>query len=246
MKFAETCPARPAWNVPVISRGTIMLRLATLLTFAGIAATTTSAALAGPAWEFTSASQSFNNDNWIFANSFTVVSNVTVSGLGYYADPNNGQVDNNLVALYRCDTAGCLTTATQLASATVTNAYPINGHFRYVTVPTLTLTPGDYEVSGVSVGNNYTWNDAGFHTDPSIVYNDNRWVLTGGSGNPDFINTVQNDVSDGYWGPNLFFGDAGGFTGGVPEPATWSLMIGGFGLVGGALRASRRAPAAQG
>jgi choice-of-anchor C domain-containing protein len=29
----------------------------------------------------------------------------------------------------------------------------------------------------------------------------------------------------------------------VPEPATWAMMIGGFGLVGGALRAARRRPA---
>lgn len=34
------------------------------------------------------------------------------------------------------------------------------------------------------------------------------------------------------------------FVAGVPEPASWALMIGGFGLVGGALRRSRRAVAA--
>lgn len=169
---------------------------------------------------------------------------MTVSGLGYYADPNNGQVDNNKVALYSCDTAGCLTTGTQISSATVTNTYAVLGHFRYVTVPTLTLAPGDYLVSGVSVGDNYTWNDTGFVTDPSITYNDNRWILTGGAGTPDFVNFVRNDVSDGYWGPNVFFGDAGGFTGGVPEPASWMLMIAGFGMVGITARRRSRAVAA--
>jgi hypothetical protein len=32
-------------------------------------------------------------------------------------------------------------------------------------------------------------------------------------------------------------------TGSVPEPAAWTLMIGGFGLVGAALRHRRNAPA---
>ena len=201
--------------------------------------------LAGAAFEFDSAANSYNNNNWNFANSFTVLSTVTVSGLGYYADPSNGQVDNNSVALFRCDTAGCLTTGTQLASAIVTNTYAIFGHFRYVTVANVTLAPGDYEVAGVSVGNNYTWDDPGFHTDPSIVYNDNRWQLTGGATNAFFLNYTQNDVTHGYWGPNVFFGASGGgggFTGGVPEPASWVMMITGFGLVGGALRNMRRRP----
>ncbi|WP_333573182.1 PEPxxWA-CTERM sorting domain-containing protein [Sphingomonas sp.] len=35
-----------------------------------------------------------------------------------------------------------------------------------------------------------------------------------------------------------------GFTSGVPEPASWALMIGGFGLAGGAIRTRRKRPAA--
>ncbi len=178
-----------------------------------------------------------NNNNWIFADAFTVTSTVTASGLGYYADPSNGQVDANQVALYKCDTAGCFTTATLLATATVTNIYPLNGHFRYVTISPVTLTPGDYEVSGVSHGDNYTWNDIGFHTDPSIVYplSMTRWQLSGGN-SPDFLNYVNNNEieTDGFHGPNVYLGSAGGFTG-TPEPASWALMIAGFGLVGGAL-----------
>jgi hypothetical protein len=40
------------------------------------------------------------------------------------------------------------------------------------------------------------------------------------------------------------FGFTQGFTTGVPEPATWTLMIGGFGLAGAALRRRRAATAA--
>ena len=46
---------------------------------------------------------------------------------------------------------------------------------------------------------------------------------------------------EGYWGPNVFFGSAGGFTGGVPEPASWAMMLGGFGLVGSAMRRRKTA-----
>ncbi|MBB5985610.1 PEPxxWA-CTERM sorting domain-containing protein [Sphingobium lignivorans] len=202
--------------------------------WAALAATTLMSGIAhaGPAWEFETATNSFNNGDWIFANSFTVLETVTVSGLGYYADPFNGQVEDNQVALYSCDTAGCLSTGTLLASAVVTNAYPIVGHFRYVTIPELTLLPGEYLISGVSLGNNYTWNNIGFYTDSSIQYNDNRW-LEGST--PDFLNFVQNDTTDGYWGPNLFLGKPD-FTGVVPEPATWAMMIGGFALAGATMR----------
>ena len=118
-----------------------MYRFALILAGACLASATPS--LAGPAFEFVTPANSYNNNNWNFANSFTVLSTVTVSGLGYYADPATGQVNNNSVALFRCDTAGCLTTGTKLASATGTNTYAIFGHFRYVTVANVTLTPGD-------------------------------------------------------------------------------------------------------
>jgi len=54
--------------------------------------------------------------------------------------------------------------------------------------------------------------------------------------------------ADGFalTGPASFYNDNGGFvtvTTSVPEPASWALMIGGFGLVGAALR--RRGIAAR-
>ncbi|MEP6785513.1 MAG: PEPxxWA-CTERM sorting domain-containing protein [Sphingomonadales bacterium] len=40
------------------------------------------------------------------------------------------------------------------------------------------------------------------------------------------------------WGLVTGFNEAGA----VPEPATWAMMIGGFGMIGGAMRARRRQP----
>jgi hypothetical protein len=172
---------------------------------------------------------------------------VTLTGLGYYADPTNGQVDANPVALYQCDSAACAS-GTLVSSATVTNTYPLTGHFRYVTVSPVTLAAGNtYEVAGVSFGDNYTWDDDGFTTNPAITYalNSDRWNLTSANGTPDFLGTdfTKGDVIDGYWGPNVFFG-APVFTGSVPEPATWAMMILGFGAIGLGIR-SRRKQAAR-
>jgi hypothetical protein len=208
------------------------------------------AAHAGAAWEFTTASRDFTDGTWDFATAFTVNSNVTASGLGYYASPTNGQVDANPVALYRCDTANCIGGGgTLIASAIVDNTYPLLGHFRYVTINPVNLIAGEYyEVAGISFGNNYTWGDIGFATDPAVsivptaTYS-TRWQ--GDLSTPDFLNYLNTAElePDGFWGPNVFLGSATGFTGGggVPEPASWALMIGGFGLAGAALRRRKTA-----
>lgn len=205
-----------------------------------------SAALADPAWEFTSPGESFTNGTWDFAAAFTVNTAATVSGLGYYADPVTGNVDGNPVALYQCADTACLTTGTLLASTTVTNTYALNGHFRYVTIAPINLIAGDsYEVAGVSNSDNYTWNDPGFAVNSAITLldtsgQDSRWQRLG---TPDFLTgSGQIDLGseDGYWGPNLYLGAASGFTG-VPEPAAWTMMLVGMGGLGAALRLQRRA-----
>jgi hypothetical protein len=49
------------------------------------------------------------------------------------------------------------------------------------------------------------------------------------------------DFSNGALGiRNLLIAETVGGPGVVPEPATWAMMIGGFGMVGGAMRSARR------
>jgi hypothetical protein len=197
---------------------------------------------AGAAWEFSSAGSSYNNNTWDFADAFTVNGDVEASGLGYYADPSNGQVHNNPVALYQCADVACDSTATLLASVIVDNTYAIQGHFRYVTISPITLHAGvGYEVAGVSFQDNYTWDDAGFVTDPMVNYplNATRWQLLS---SPNFLNYINFNeiVVDGFHGPNVFLG-APVFTG-TPEPTTWAIML--VGVFGVGALARRRAKAA--
>ena len=228
------------------------MKIRTLLLAAAAAATmsvaTGSTALAASGWEFTTPGNSFTNGQWDFATAFTANSSVTVSGLGYYADPITGNADGNPVALYQCADTACLTTGTLLASATVTNIYPLNGHFRYVTITPITLTAGvSYEVAGVSNADNYTWADPGFAVDPALTIltssgQASRWQTLS---TPDFLvgsPFLDRGSDDGYWGPNVFLGASGGSGGftGTPEPSTWAIMLVGIAGIGGALRSRRR------
>lgn len=51
---------------------------------------------------------------------------------------------------------------------------------------------------------------------------------------------LDNPYGDNVGGVSLFVNGPPVSGGAVPEPATWAMMIGGFGLIGGALRVRRR------
>jgi PEP-CTERM motif len=164
-----------------------------------------------PLWEFTTPGNSFTNGSWDFGNVFTVgSSNVVITELGYY-DDGDGLISPHDVGIYN------FTTGNLLASTTVTNADPLTGHFNYAPIAPLTLLAGgEYEIVGVSGADNYTWNDPGFASNSSITYVGNTWQFGSSLA---FMNFLQNDLSDGYWGPDAMIA-----TDPTPEPATITLL----------------------
>ena len=179
------------------------------------------AASAAPLWDFQSASiAGHTNGDWDFGNQFSINTSIQINQLGYYDDNGDGFLSDHSVSLY--DLSGNL-----LASATVDNTGTLLGNFRYVKIKAVNLAVGTYQIHGNSGRDNYTWNNNAFVS--NVNYLGNTWQLTGDSS---FQSCCINDVADGYWGANANYAA-------VPEPATWAMMIAGFGIAGGALRRRR-------
>ncbi|MBB5684945.1 hypothetical protein FHS49_000936 [Sphingobium boeckii] len=94
-------------------------------------------------------------------------------------------------------------------------------------------------VTGGSIGSG-EWTASGFVIDYIAVKSGNQFMLYSAAGDNGFYTTdgLQNGKNKGL--PALshiaFFGRAGA----VPEPATWAMMLVGFGAVGGAMRSKSR------
>ena len=130
------------------------------------------------------------------------------------------------------DAAGTL-----LGSATVTPGATGTSLFRYTDITQFFLTSGqDYFIGGrdlIGDGDSYVTSVSNLVTNPNVSFLGSA-VSANGSGFafPDRINTI---TTGGRFGPNFEFSVAG-----VPEPATWAMLILGFGVIGGAMRSARR------
>ena len=190
------------------------------------------AALTGTsAWEFQTPGTIFSNNSWSFGAAFTVNSKLSVTGLGVYSD---GATPNSLVNLYACASLACDTTGSLIASATVNGTGTAIGHFVFAPISGATLNPGNgYLVVGtMPFGYNYTWDTAGFATDSRINYTafTDRYTANLSAA---FDPVNRGSTANGYWGANLLI------TGAVPEPASWAMLIAGFGLTGAMMRRRR-------
>ena len=148
-------------------------------------------------------------------NVFTASSNSVVTALGFYT-PTNLTGGGETVGLY--DAVGTL-----LASTFVTVPVNTPGQYFYQSIAPVLLTAGQQYTVVNFVGPNAWAYGSVTTTGATFDYNSYAYgpALTfptsvGGSG-------------PAYLGPNLMLAA-------VPEPATWAMMIGGFGVAGGALR----------
>ena len=165
---------------------------------------------------------------------FTVNSNITVSSLGAFTNGSSPIA----VTLYQLSSTS---TGTALSSALITGT-PVSGsNYSFSAIAPVTLTPGLYQINAryTDTGNgNYNPNSGNTAT---VLFNTlaGKLSFSGSYYNYPGSGTVASTI-DGV--SQLSYG-AGTF-GVVPEPATWGLLVVGFGLVGVSARRRNGAVAA--
>lgn len=173
--------------------------------------------------DFTAPGEDFTNGAWSLGYEFTTNQAVTVTGLAFYDDNQDGLSQSHDVGIY--DSGGSL-----LASTTVISSDPLMGWFRVQNLDTpLLLAAGQtYYVAAETGSENYTWGPDGFSVNPAInfvasAYTESPTLAFPGTADPATV---------GYFGGNVVLASP------IPEPATLTLL--GIGLVGlGLLRRKR-------
>ncbi len=204
------------------------MKLFTIACAAALAASFAVPAVAATPGLSATGGSTFDGDGpWTLGWSFSTTGTITITGLGAYDAGGDGFTSSHAVGLWSAD-------QTLLASTTVTSASTLIDGFRYGSITSLTLTPGTYFVGAADFGTGDAYLlDASISTISGISFLNSQFVSAAGLAFPG--QTV--DRSGSYFGGNVL-------TGAVPEPATWALMIGGFGLVGATARRRRRVLAA--
>jgi len=147
---------------------------------------------------------------------------------------------------------GTVTFATPLAAnLNLANAFPNITAFSFTagpeTLTNLTFNPSfsQFEISTDAAGVVTAWHiDIGLGGGGDFILN-NNWLGSFG----DQVAVGGNFVGDANFDPGEAFAlnrTAATFAAALPEPASWALMLGGFGLVGGVMRLRREAAAAFG
>lgn len=133
------------------------------------------------------------------------------------------------------NTAGAL-----LASVIVPAGAPNDGIWRFAAITPLTLTAGNrYFIGGQDTdadSDSYVTSVSNLVLAPQLTFIGSA-VSPAGSGFA-FPSSINNTTTGGRFGPSFQFNAA------VPEPASWALMIVGFGLVGVSMRRRKSAVAA--
>jgi hypothetical protein len=209
--------------------------MASAASVAVLAATPAAALVGTPAFGFDAPGAVRSTGNWSFSYNFYIYSDLKVVGLGIYS---GGQIPvGNKVNLYRCD-FGC-PAGELIASATIDANASIIDDFAYVSIDSVLLDNNYmYQVVGtMPFGYKYTSDSLGFYSDLRVDYalNSNAYASNLDAA---FEPVIFGNVDNGYWGPNLLLETA------VPEPASWAMLIAGFGLTGAAMRRRHHARAA--
>ena len=117
-------------------------------------------------------------------------------------------------------------TAAASATGVTKSAKPFIDLVAALTAAGIPATQIPSKIEGLAFGQDVTMNGAIYHT--LVVANDNDFVPATSGANQFFVFGFQDADLPGFVAQQ--------FAAAVPEPASWAMMIAGFGLVGGALR----------
>jgi hypothetical protein len=201
--------------------------LAAAACLAATAATPASAATAVVSFTGGSVFTGFSSDETV-GFKFNTANAISVTQLGWLSTTAN-VASSHQIGIWNMS-------GTLLGSATVTPGAVDGTGFRYVGVSPIALAAGDYLIGGrdtTSDGDNYRSSVSSLVMGSGITFLGSA-VSANGSGfaNPNIINSI---TTGGRFGPNFTYTLAA-----VPEPATWAMMIIGFGMAGTAMRTRRR------
>ena len=178
---------------------------------------------------------------------FAVNSPIVITALGAF-DAGAKQFNTDvIVGIYNLTTSSFVSPLVNFNGSTATsgNAYA------FKSVGPFTLDPGNYSVYAYGFGdNNHIYNSAIANPNnpalTSIVFDNLGGALTNGFGRYGGMDP-KNVITVGYsseFGAGSFVATAVTAVTAVPEPATWAMMLMGFGMIGVGVR-RRRKPTVQ-
>lgn len=180
-------------------------------------------------------SPSANGFNVTLGYSFTTGgSAINVDALGVYDAGADGLRESHDVAIFSADGASLLASA-RIESGT---SAPLDSGYRFASIAPLSLAASTTYLIGAFYGS--TNLDAPYRrgtavTTSDLTFGENR--ISEGAKQLTAPTTIQHpDFREGYFGPSFRIAA-------VPEPATWAMMIMGFGAVGHAMRRRQKVTA---
>jgi hypothetical protein len=169
-----------------------------------------------PAVEFKATTQDFTNGTWSLGYEFFTNSAVQVNALGFFDDSTvggPGLSQSHAAGIY--DASGNL-----LVSTTVTPTSPLIGHFRYASIPGVTLPAGrDFFVVAETGADRYTFETVGFTVNPSITFLEDAFISSPVLAFPTNSDGLTAADGGGFFGANFLLSPVG-----IPEPASLALF----------------------